>query len=306
MNKTNYISPLTAYFLHNKASAYCSVTLDRITISGKFHAEQSYTALHANKWHQVEELDGRPTKFKLYRIDENGEIKGTIAVLVRSKFKSNTWRMDTSNHIRDANEKKQISNIISCFDTAHITRLDIAFDFINFDDAGMEYRLYKPNASSQTIRDRAGKIETIMSGGRKSRIQYRYYDKVKEQQAANIPKNINNWERLEIQLRDSKTKDWFNETQKMLTFFKRPNLTSIANKEAKTFFTLSGILKHPEYFNQDHISRRTIAKYRKMIKNNQGFDSLLADIAAKTLLEKKSDIEKEINSFFNPKMKQAS
>ena len=292
MSNCNVTTPPEVYFLHP-----CSVKIDRITISGKFHAEQNYSKLHKSHWIESKQIDGRPIEFQLKRIDENGEIKGNIATLIKNQHKSDSWRIDTSNHFNSRQEKEYIRDVVTLFDSPHVTRLDIAFDFINTKHSGMKYELYRPNTTVKLKRNKAGQIETIYYGSRKSDIQYRYYDKKKEQKNGNkpIPKDIDSWERLELQLRGNKVKKWFNESLKMLSYFKRPNLSTIAETDTKKFFMLVGIINHPEYLKE--LNKRTQSKYRKMIKNNKGFDTVLSEQATKVLIERRGQIQNEINEF---------
>ena len=296
---TTYVTtPPEVYFLNHTISNYCSISIDRISISGKFHAEQNFTTLKENHWRQVKELDGRPLMFELDRVNKNGEFE-QIATLIRDKFRANNWRIDTSNHIQSLKEKQSISNVVFLFDSPHVTRLDIAIDFINYEHAGMNYKIFKPNTTITIHYNKAGKIETTYYGKRKSNVQYRYYDKRLERSdnKKDLPNNIVSWERLELQLRSKKVaSNWYKEAMKMLSYFKRPNLTTIADKDPKSFFMLTGILKHPEKFND--LAKGTKAKYRKMIKDNHGFDTSMTDTAMKILVANAEKIKQEINSFF--------
>ena len=296
---TAYVTtPPEVYFLNHTSLDYCAISIDRISISSKFHAELNYTRLKENHWRKIKELDGRPLMFELDRVDKNGEFE-QIATLIRDKFRANNWRMDTSNHLQSPQEKQFISNIVALFDSPHVTRLDIAIDFINCEHAGMNYKIFKPNTTTTVRYNKAGKIEITYYGKRKSNVQYRYYDKQlersKNKQA--LPDNIANWERLELQLRSKKVaSQWQKEAEKMLSYFKRPNLTTIADKDPKSFFMLTGILEHPEKFND--LAKGTKAKYRKMIKENYGFDTSLTDTAMKVLTANAEKIQQEIDSFF--------
>ena len=152
-------SRLEVHFLDLLENNLCEISLDRVTVNGVFHAEQFTSKLHENNWALQGEIDGHPTKFGLKRINSNGELleKHNIATLVRNKGKNRhqgNWRLDTSNHIQSNKEKQEILAIINLFDEVHITRLDIAIDFINFDNAGMNYRFYKPNVKQYWIKER--------------------------------------------------------------------------------------------------------------------------------------------------------
>ncbi|MDK6666400.1 replication initiation factor domain-containing protein [Lactobacillus crispatus] len=298
---TPYVTtPPEVYFLHHSISNYCTVSIDRITISGKFHAEQYRTKLKENHWRESRrQVDGHPKSFELDRVDKNGEITTIANILRNPNFKPNSWRIDTSNHIRTPQEKQCISNVIALFDKPHVTRLDIAVDFINWEHAGMRQKMLKPNTAVTIEYGKAGNIETIYCGKRKSNLQYRYYDKKLErkQKKKKSINNISNWERLELQLRSSKyASNWQKQAMRMLDYFKRPNLTTIAETNPKSYLMLAGIVEHPEIFKL--LTKRTKAKYRKMIKDNQGFDTTLADRARKELTTSIDRINQEISVFF--------
>lgn len=284
----------------------CEVSLDRVTVNGVFHAEQFKRKLHANNWVLLDELDNHPIKFGLKRINSNGELleKGNIATLIRNKGtnkKQGNWRLDTSNHIKSKKEKQEILAVIRLFDDVHITRLDIAIDYINFANAGMKYRFDKPNTKQYWIKERNGAIGTIYCGSSGSNVQYRYYNKLKERNTkkARIPPNIKNWERLEIILKDKKVLNWLAETKKALTYFKCPDKANLDNEGTKTAAMLEYLINHPERFNNNYLSKGTLAKYRKLLKQNKGLDNRLALIAMNKLDKKAESLRQEINSFLN-------
>lgn len=295
-------------FLDLLQNNLCEISLDRVTLSGTFHAEQYLTKLHENNWMRLGgdkgQLDGHPIKFGLKRINSNGELldKHNIATLVRNKGqnrKQGNWRLDTSNHIKSKKEKQEIINIINLFDNVHITRLDIAIDFINFDNAGMKYRIYKPNAKQYWIKERNGEIGTIYCGSGGSSVQYRYYNKLIERNTKRIrlPDNIKSWERLEIMLKRKKVLNWLDETKKALNYFKRPDETKIKSKKITTRAMLEYLLNHPDRFNNKYLSKSTLAKYRKLLRQNEGLDNSLALIAMNILDRQNKSLEKEIEGY---------
>ncbi|XKU94795.1 hypothetical protein R0Q57_08280 [Lactobacillus acidophilus] len=282
----------------------CEINLDRVTINGVFHAEQYKRKLHANNWVLLDELDKHPIKFGLKRISNNGELleKHNIATLIRNKGKNKkqgNWRLDTSNHIQNKKEKQEIINIINLFEEVHITRIDIAIDFINFNNAGMKYRFYKPNTKQYTITERNGEIGTIYCGSNGSNVQYLYYNKLKERSIKRIklPDNIKSWERLEIVLRNKKVLNWLDETQKALTYFKCPDIVKLDNEKINTVAMLEYLIKHPDRLNNKYLSKGTLAKYRKMLKQNKGLDNHLALAGLDALSKHETALKEEINSY---------
>lgn len=284
----------------------CEISLDWITVSGIFHAEQYINKLHDNNWALQDELDGHPTQFGLKRITSNGELleSHNIATLTRNtgrNRKQGNWRLETSNHIESNKEKQEILAVIRLFDDAHITRLDIAVDFINFANAGMHYRFYKPNTIQNIHQERNGTIGTIYCGSSGSSVQYRYYDKLKERNAkkARIPPDIKNWERLEIILRRKKTLNWLAETKKALVYFKCPDKVKPQKGKMANVAMLEYLINHPDYLNTKYFSKGTLAKYRKLLKQNKGLNNRLALIAMNELDKQAESLAQEINSFLN-------
>ena len=292
----------------------CEISLDRVTVNGVFHAEQFRRKLHANNWIVLDELDNHPIKFGLKRINSDGELldKHNIATLIRNKGRNKNqgnWRLDTSNHIKSKKEKQEIINIINLFDDAHITRLDIAIDFINFDDADMKYRFNKPNTKKYWITERNGKIGTIYCGSSGSSVQYRYYNKLNERKFRKVKllNSIRNWERLEIIVRRNKVANWLDETKKALTYFKCPDKVPFNKNEVRTIAMQEYLINHPERLNNKDLARGTLAKYRKLIKQNKGVDNRLALIAMKQLNKHAESLQEEINSYYGiNKLKEVS
>lgn len=282
----------------------CEISLDRVTVNGLFHAELFKSKLHANNWVLQDELDGHPIKFGLKRINSNGELldKQNIATLIRNKGKNKkqgNWRLDTSNHIQSKKEKQEIINIINLFEDAHITRLDIAIDFINFNCSGMKYRFYKPNTKQYWIKEKNGEIGTIYCGSSGSSVQYRYYNKLSEQNNKRIrlPDDIKNWERLEIMLKSKKVLNWLDETKKALTYFKCPDKVKLDNEKITTVAMLEYLINHPDRLNNKYLSKSTLAKYRKLLKQNKGLNNIWALIALDKLNKQAEPLRIEINSY---------
>ena len=283
----------------------CEISLDRVTVNGVFHAEQFKRKLHANNWIVLDELDDHPIKFGLKRINSNGELldKHNIATLIRNKGRNKNqgnWRLDTSNHIKSKKEKQEIINIINLFDDVNITRLDIAIDFINFDDADMKYRFYKPNVKQYLILERNGKRGTIYCGSSGSSVQYRYYNKLNERKFSKVKlsNNIRNWERLEIIVRRNKVANWLDETKKALTYFKCPDKVPFNKKRASITAMQEYLINHPEHLNNKDLSRGTLAKYKKLLKQNKGLDNSWALIAKDKLSKHAESLQEEINSYY--------
>lgn len=284
----------------NKTNA-CEIKLDRITVTGFIDLQRHLDTLKKNNWVQgsINIIDGKPDKYNLFRGADS------IATLSKNKYRYDSWRVDTSNHLT-AQEKQYITNIIKLFDKSRITRLDIAVDFINFDDAGMIYELYRPNTSKSNFYSRTGKLETRYAGKSKSIQVYRYYDKIaelkRERHKIKIPNYIKNWERLELQLRPTKNsnpvKDWEKRAINMVQCLSLPEVNKSNVPNFKERAMINELLRHPDGFNE--LSSATRAKYRKKIRelHKKNIPTRI-EIAKKAIKKNAPIINKEIETFLN-------
>ena len=275
------------------------VKLDRITITGwiKSNNDQIEKIMSELGWEIQPELKSEAPWFKLER-HVGGDVYETVAVLLKNQF-HNSWRLDTSNHLQNAKELKEIQRVVMLMSNRHTTRIDIAFDFINCKYPGMKHTIVKPNVTTRDyVRTRfhgkSGAIETLYVGKRKSLSMYRYYDKFVEQARARkkIPADIDSWERLEIQLRGSKTTEWVNEAENMLYYFKMPEVSQLPVNDQTNLLIMT---EHPEVFKLFRDEKK--AKYRKMYRENKGMNTEYAKIACEILKKKMLLIENEIKEF---------
>ena len=291
-------SPLLFTLSNKNISNDCEISLDEITVAGEINISECKDILKENNWvlTSVNPIDGEPSTYNLFRDGDS------IATLSKNRYYSDSWRIDTSNHLT-AQEKRHITNITRLFNKPRITRIDVAVDFINFGDAGMIYTLYRPNTKIFYTRGTNGKFESITAGVKKSLQVYRYYNKLielRQNHGIKAPPYIKNWERLELQLRQTKTyntvQDWDNRVEKMLNCLILPEVTRLAVPNVKERAMINQLLNHPEEFK--YISSRTRAKYRKKIRElHKKSTPTRINLATKALEHKKNDINKEITSF---------
>ena len=290
-------SPLLFTLSDENTANDCEISLDEITVSGDINIDKCKDRLRENNWilTSVSRIDGQPSTYNLFRDADS------IATLSKNKYYSDSWRIDTSNHLT-AQEKRQITNITKIFNKPRITRIDIAVDFINFDDAGMIYTLYRPHTKTFFTIGANGKLESITAGVRKSRQVYRYYDKFVElqQKRVTVPDYIKNWERAELQLRQTKTyntvQDWGDRVVKMLNCLSLPEVTRLAVPDVRERAMINQLLHHPDEF--QNVSSKTRAKYRKKIRElHKKSTPTRIKLAMEVLQNRKNDIQKEINSF---------
>lgn len=273
------------------------VKLDRVTVVGSFliGPDELDDIFYEQKWQKSYTRDN-DTLYELHR--RTGDVDEIKAVVVKNPHQT-TWRLDTSNHL-DEGEKRSVRRILLLMKDKHLSRIDVAFDFINCKFAGMRHRIFKPNVSTSEIYftkicGRGKQIETIYAGRRKSLSQIRYYDKKRERKAAKQPiaDDIESWERLEIQLRGRRSNEWISRSKEMLECFKLPIYKKI--EKVSTRLMLQNLVDHPE--NLALLPERTKVRYRKLIKENQGFDTSYAEQAQLVLEKNAQKIANEVNSF---------
>lgn len=271
----------------------CLVKWDRITLSGNLLAELNKSTLLRLGWKEKKNIDGYAQQFKLIRNRKQ------VAVLIRNEHSGrNSWRLDTSNHLTESDKEKLTKTAQLMQDNIHITRLDLAFDFINCKYSGMKHKFYKSGTSQALFLDRRGTLETLYTGRQYSSIRYCYYNKLKErkQKRACIPEDYEMWERIELRLKGQKVNEWITQATKMLKCFKLPTIETNSQLKGTTKLILISIIEQPERIN-NLSSKRTRAKYRKLIKKYNGFNTDLQELALDELNRRIPELNKELLDF---------
>ena len=280
------------------------VKLDRVTLTGNLkisNQELEKIMSEMSEWQLQPDYKADSPWWKMVR-RVSDDVFETVAVFMKNQFQT-SWRIDTSNHLENDAEKLSIIRVVMLMEQRHLTRIDIAFDFINCKYAGMRHVLVKPgttNTNYKEIREvefygRSGAFETKYLGKRRSLSMIRYYDKLVEQikAHASIPADIESWERLELQLRGSRSDEWIAEVEKMLNFFKLPEVEKLDNVTDKVNLLI--LTEHPEIFKE--FNKQKKAKYRKMYRENQGMNTEYSKNAEKVFFESVPKIQNEIDEF---------
>lgn len=273
-----------------------NVKLDRVTVVGSFKLSPSeMMAIFAESGWTIG-ASKEDLCFELHRV--TGDVDEIKAVTLKNAHQV-TWRLDTSNHLNEI-EKGSVSRILALMENKHLSRIDVAFDFINCRYSGMKHRIFKPNTTMTEIFEsvnmygRGKNLETVYAGRRKSLSLFRYYDKKRERSAAHQPvaDDIESWERLELQLRGDRTEQWLERSKEMLDCFKLPNYEKLSGTQK---LILQNLVEHPK--NIKELTLNTRAKYRKLIRENRGFDTTYSEKAQKVLEEHLDVLSAEVNSF---------
>ncbi len=266
-----------------------TVKLDRITVSGVL-PNWSLQDIHDETG-----LIPRDGAMFLEREDKDGNTEN-MAFMAESPFQREHWRLDFNPANLTADETSTLGRVIDNMDQAHFTRLDIAFDVFN-DDLAMKYRVYRFNTREdviETIKGRSKSVETMYWGARKSDQQIRLYNKLVEQKNKQkaIPAGVESWARLELQLRGKKPAEWLNSATEMLNQFKLANLQMISAKDRAILYALTH-----DIIEWQEISVATRSKYRKMIKQSDGFETELADEMKQVLADNLDELQAELNGY---------
>lgn len=267
-----------------------TVKVDRITVSGK---------LPLKTLGEIHELTGLTLKegaFYLEREDKDGNVEN-MAYMAENQFMRDSWRLDFNPANLTDMESYIVSKTIQELQDAHFTRLDIAFDLFNVPNA-MQHILTRYNVREdetwRVIRGRSKALETKYWGARKSEQQVRLYDKLVEQKAKHraVPSEVKSWARLELQLRGNRPVDWLASANEMLSQFKLENLNRLpVNDRMALHSLLDGTVEWRD------ISKKTQAKYRKLAKGIEGFDTSIADEMKRVLADHVDDLQAELHSY---------
>ena len=162
----------------------------------------------------------------------------------------------------------------------------------------MKHKFYKSGTSQALFLDRRGTLETLYTGKQYSSIRYCYYNKLKErkQKRACIPEDYETWERIELRLKGQKVNEWITQATKMLKCFKLPTIETNSQLKGTTKLILISIIEQPERIN-NLSSKRTRAKYRKLIKKYNGFNTDLQELALDELNKRIPELNKELLDF---------
>ncbi|WP_369670695.1 replication initiation factor domain-containing protein, partial [Enterococcus faecium] len=177
----------------------------------------------------------------------------------------------------------------------HFSRADIACDIVDVpDDFITQYRIVDP-ISFKPIYGRSGKLETAYWGSRASERQVRLYNKKLEQERKKVivPKEIDTWWRLEMQLRRGKATDWHAMVQESLDSFASPHFLPIDIKPIDKI-VIDGLIAEPS--NWSIIARHTKYKYRNLLKQESQNDELTNHLR-ETFKESADELKKELDTW---------
>lgn len=275
--------------------------LDRITVSGKISEGIDIVSIAANN-HWTRKIDRSGNEFAvLEREFDNGD-RENKAVLMSNPYQKYGWRIDTSNHV-NAFELKCILAMVKYLGGIHLTRIDVAFDFINGEYEPMKHVVIRDKARQSEIRDvsdltsiygSAGDLQTMYCGARSSDYMIRIYNKKIEttRHHSVLPDDVERWERWELQLRGKRSNEWLTSAKLMLSQIKYPNYQNLTPNDRAVLHAIDDRVVSFKDFNRQKASR-----LRKLRKNGVGYSDVYAQAADKALESNTEKIDEQVKLF---------
>ncbi|MCW8703974.1 replication initiation factor domain-containing protein, partial [Acinetobacter baumannii] len=276
--------------------------IDRITIVGKlkeniyYHTTHDVLILDFEQLMRLNEGNGY-----LKAVGNNGwqlldQYEENIAYIEILKWQEGKGRIDFNpNKINQFLASSMKNFIHDLFLEPHFSRADIACDIIDVPDEFItQYRVVDP-VSFKPIYGRSGKLETAYWGSRASERQIRMYNKKLEQETKRkiVPKEIDTWWRLELQLRRGKATDWHAMVHESLDSFASPHFLPVSTKPIDKVLT-SGLIADQN--NWSIISRDLKYRLRKLLKQESQNDELTNHLR-ESFAESSSELKEELDTW---------
>jgi len=279
-----------------------SWSIDRITIVGKLNEMIAYRTQNGLVFVDFEQLMRlNEDQGYLKSVGTNGwqlfdQYGEDIAYIEMLKFHPDKGRIDFNpNKIGEFLKGSMKQFIHDLFLDAHFSRADIACDILGVpDDFITQYRIVDP-VSFKPIYGRSGKLETAYWGSRASERQVRLYNKKLEQERKKqiVPKEIETWWRLEMQLRRGKATDWHAMVQESLDSFASPHFLPTDIKHTDRVM-IAGLISDQNLW--AGLTRPTKYKYRNLLKQESQNDELTNHLR-ETFAESADGLKRELDTW---------
>lgn len=277
-------------------------SIDRITIVGKlkeniyYHTQNDVLILNFEQLMRLNEGNGYLKSVGnngWQLLDQHGE---NIAYIEVSKWQEGKGRIDFNPNKINLFLADSMKNFIhDLFLEPHFSRADIACDILDIpDDYITQYRVVDP-VSFKPIYGRSGKLETAYWGSRASERQIRLYNKKLEQESKRkiVPKEIDTWWRLELQLRRGKATDWHAMVFDSLDSFVSPHFLPIDMKPTDKIM-IYGLISEPRMWGE--VSRPFKYKMKKLLEEESQNDELTNHLR-ETFSESADDLKRELDTW---------
>ncbi|PEH03556.1 hypothetical protein CP356_09545 [Lactobacillus sp. UMNPBX5] len=278
---------------------YCK--LDRITVSGKIGKTVDLVKI-AVKNHWKRKIDRLGNEFAVVEREFNNGDHENKAVLMPNPYQEFSWRIDTSNHL-NKHELKCILSMIPYLADAHLTRIDVAFDFINGQYKPMKHIIVRDRARQSEIRNvdeltsiygSSGDLQTLYCGARSSDFMIRIYNKKIEttRHHKKLPDNVEEWERWELQLRGKRSYEWLESAKIMLSQIKYPNYQNLDPGDIAVLHSIDDRVVSFKDF-----SKKKAARLRKLRKESVGYSDDYAKAGLQALEDNANKINEQVEIF---------
>ena len=229
---------------------------------------------------------------------ENGDTEVLITVQrlkFHKHFDNPVWIQYNPNHLEN-DDLKQLERIMYSVDHAHLTRVDLALDVYNIDLSMHDFGLF--NVTRDIYRTLSGRLETRYWGRRKSERQIRLYDKYLERKkhgkTDEIPDDVDEWWRLEFQFRQGKVDTWQEEVIDKMQSFHVLAVDDNADLSEDEKAILARV--NADKYDFKKVGKEKAARIRKMVRENVGFDTTVAELAILAFQEQQENLKKQLDS----------
>lgn len=218
-----------------------------------------------------------------------------VAFINSPKFLKDKIRIDFNpNHGLQSKGGQWLLKLIASIQDKHFSRCDIAFDLLN-EPTAKDYQVWRFGTSKQVIMNRKGQMETTYYGSMRSGQQIRQYNKKIEQEARHGKTiNVENWWRVELQLRGNKVQDYPKLVQKMLEQFFIPKYKNVKNPSQQAM--IYAMMNEPTIYG--NASKATQQRWRKLLKETPTENQLSVEMAKKFVADFQR-LEYELQSIMN-------
>lgn len=244
----------------------------------------------------IERIDNKSWQY--VRAYENGDIEVLITVQTikfHKYFDNPVWIQFNPNHLLPE-DYEQLNLVMKYVDHSHLTRADLANDIFNVDLQRYDFGAF--NVTRDIYRTLSGKLETRYWGRRKSERQIRMYDKMREVKKHgkedDIPAGVDEWWRLEFQLRHGKVEKWQDEILENMQSF---HILAIDENDEISEID-KAVLKSAidDNFDFSRVGKRYAAKIRKLIRENEGFDNTISEMSIKAFNAQKDELQNQLDN----------
>ena len=218
-----------------------------------------------------------------------------VAFINSPKFLKDKIRIDFNpNHGLQSKGGQWLLKLIASIQEKHFSRCDIAFDLLN-EPTAKDYQVWRFGTSKQVIMNRKGQMETTYYGSMRSGQQIRQYNKKIEQEARHGKTiYVENWWRVELQLRGNKVQDYPKLVQKMLEQFFIPKYKNVKNPSQQAM--IYAMMNEPTIYG--NASKATQQRWRKLLKETPTENQLSVEMAKKFVADFQR-LEYELQSIMN-------